>query len=281
MARIRSLKPEILTDERTASQESDAWRLFVSMIVLADDFGNLPANANLLAAEAFWALDRRVETRPLLAALEAAELIKLYRVRGQSYVHLCGWDRHQKVDKPGKPHVPGPAEADSSTPCTSKEEPHTRRATDSRDSRETLATDRDRDRDQDLDQEQDREPRARAIPPPPRLLDKVLAMFNAAWRHRYGVEYDPSASDKSQLGRLLTTLPPERIAALPACFSRYVADNSPFVAQEKGHSLAWFLRDDGVNKYRVPVRPVVSAKEARTAAAVARFVNGGNHGGPG
>jgi hypothetical protein len=84
-------------------------------------------------------------------------------------------------------------------------------------------------------------------------------------------------ADRCELGRTITALSSERIAALPLCFSRYLADESRFVAQEKRHSLAWFLRDDGVNKYRVPVRPPVSLKEARTAAAVARFVNGGNH----
>jgi hypothetical protein len=43
------------------------------------------------------------------------------------------------------------------------------------------------------------------------------------------------------------------------------------VAQEKRHSLDWFVRDGGFNKYRTSA-PVVSAKEARTAATLARFL---------
>lgn len=149
MLRIRSVKPEILLDEKVAAQESDAWRLYASMIFLADDYGNLHADPKLLAAEVFWALNRRVEVRPLLDDLVAAELITFYRVRGQSYVNLRGWKKHQKVDHPGKPRVPGPTEADPPEVGTKKEVPHTRRATDSRESRETLATDQDQDQDQD------------------------------------------------------------------------------------------------------------------------------------
>jgi uncharacterized protein YdaU (DUF1376 family) len=117
-------------------------------------------------------------------------------------------------------------------------------------------------------------------PVPDRLFDWVLSAFRTTWHRRYGEEYIPTPAEKASLGRILATLPPERIAALPLCFSRYLADQGRFVAEEKRHSLSWFLRDDGVNKYRVQARPVVSIKEARTAAALSRFVNGGNHGGP-
>lgn len=44
MARIRTLKPEILEDARTAGLSDAAFRLFVAMIVLADDHGNLRAD---------------------------------------------------------------------------------------------------------------------------------------------------------------------------------------------------------------------------------------------
>ena len=118
-------------------------------------------------------------------------------------------------------------------------------------------------------------------PVPAQLLNWTLEAFSAAYYSRYGVKYSPTPAEKSQLGRILSTLPANRIAALPVCFSRYLADNAQFVAQEKRHSLDWFLREGGWNKYLVAARPVVSVKEARTAAALTRFVNGGtNHGGP-
>jgi uncharacterized protein YdaU (DUF1376 family) len=114
-----------------------------------------------------------------------------------------------------------------------------------------------------------------------RLLDWALAAFSAAWKSRYGDDYVPTPAEKSSFGRILSTLPAKRVAALPVCFSRYVKDEGTFTAQEKRHSLGWFMTESGWNKYLVEVRPPVSIKEARTAAAVARFVNGGNHGGTG
>jgi hypothetical protein len=109
---------------------------------------------------------------------------------------------------------------------------------------------------------------------PPRDLDVALTAFTTAWRDRYRQDYVVTDSDRSQLGRLLRSLAAEQVRALPVCFERYLADASPFVATEKRHSLAWFIRDDGVNKYRTSA-PVVSAKEARTAAALGRFLDRG------
>jgi hypothetical protein len=144
--RIRSIKPEILSDERTAGLSDPAWRLFVSMIVLADDYGNLRAQDRLLLREVWWArpdLDG-VDIRAAFGELEASGLIRFYRVRGQSYAAILGWKKHQLVDRPGKPHVPGPDEADPASPVAPKGVPHTRRATDS--TKDTHPVGRIRDR---------------------------------------------------------------------------------------------------------------------------------------
>lgn len=111
----------------------------------------------------------------------------------------------------------------------------------------------------------------------PTDLDIALGAFAAAWRRRYRQDYVATAVDRSQLGRLLRSLTPEQARALPACFAHYLADVSEFVATEKRHSLAWFLRDDGFNKYRTSV-PAVSAKERKTAAALGRFLEMGDGG---
>jgi uncharacterized protein YdaU (DUF1376 family) len=108
----------------------------------------------------------------------------------------------------------------------------------------------------------------------PTDLDIALVAFAAAWKRRYRQDYVATATDRSQLGRLLRSLTPEQARALPACFAHYLADISEFVATEKRHSLAWFLRDDGYNKYRTSV-PAASAKERKTAAALGRFLETG------
>ncbi len=111
MARIRSIKPELLEDDKTASLDDLQWRLFVSLILLADDYGNFRANPVRVAGAALWARPM-VDVVPALEALQQAGLIRLYSVGGQPYGHINGWSKHQKVDHPGPPKCPKPEEAD-------------------------------------------------------------------------------------------------------------------------------------------------------------------------
>lgn len=282
MPRIRTLKPEMLSDERTAALSSEAWRLFVSMILLADDYGNLHANARHLAAEAFWAVAVDLDMRALLGALEQAELVQFYRVRDQSYVHLRGWEKHQKVDHPGRHVVPPPSEEmPASTPGpvihTPVEVLHARRATDSRDSRETLAPDRDREGDREGDRESRARRRARSPDP---LYESVLEKHRTAWQARYRADYVATPADRSQLGRLIHAWGPARSAALPAAIERYLADASPFLVHEVRHSLSFFCTQ--ANKYAAPLVPAFSAKEHRSALAAQQFLamGGGARDGP-
>lgn len=130
MARIRSIKPELLEDERTARLTHLQWRLFVSCLLLADDYGNFRADPQRVHGAALWA--HRVDTAKTLEELAEAGLLELYTIDGQRYAHVRGWSKHQKVDHPGKPTVPGRPEA---------------LANSSRDVRETVAPDQDQDQD--------------------------------------------------------------------------------------------------------------------------------------
>lgn len=109
MARIRTIKPELLEDEKTARLSNTDWRLFVSLILLADDYGNMRGNPELLWGQSMWGSETsRDEVAAALVRLEELDLVSTYSVRGQSYLSVVGWAKHQKIDKPGKPHVPGP-----------------------------------------------------------------------------------------------------------------------------------------------------------------------------
>lgn len=112
--RIRSIKPEILEDEKTAALPHFEWRLFVSLWLIADDYGNLRGDPTYVLGQTLWAAN---ETRETVAAaldnLAVVGLLARYAVRGQGYYHITGWAKHQKVDKPGKPRMPGPGEADT------------------------------------------------------------------------------------------------------------------------------------------------------------------------
>ncbi len=108
--RIRTIKPEILTDEKSAGLSHEAWRLWVSMFVMADDVGNLPAAARLLTAQAFWA--QPADTARALRELERAGLVSLYRVHGQDFATIVGFRRHQKINRPSGAKYPSPDTAD-------------------------------------------------------------------------------------------------------------------------------------------------------------------------
>ncbi len=113
--RIRSIKPEILDDEVVAALPHLEFRLFVSMFVMADDYGNLGGVAARVKGTALWgATDSVDRVKAALEHMAEVGLIEIYRVRGQAFIHLSGWAKHQKVDKPGKPIYPGPDQADSS-----------------------------------------------------------------------------------------------------------------------------------------------------------------------
>lgn len=119
--RIRTIKPELLEDERSSRLSDRAFRLFVSGLVMSDDFGNLRANAKFLTGHAFGSTD----TLPEEVAEARDELVSeglwsLYTVRGQQYAHIKGWSKHQRIDNAGRPGVPGPNEADGSSPVSSQ-----------------------------------------------------------------------------------------------------------------------------------------------------------------
>jgi len=111
--RIRSVKPEFLEDADLCVQSAETRLLFVCLWVLSDDYGNLQDCEEWIKAQAFWG-DPKVtpeKVREMLATLSRLGMLTPYEVRGKRYLHVTNWDRHQRVDKPGKPRVPGPENA--------------------------------------------------------------------------------------------------------------------------------------------------------------------------
>jgi hypothetical protein len=106
--RIRTIKPELLTDERTSALSHEAWRLFVSLLLMADDHGNLPAAPRQIEGQVFWSRPSVAGIVATLDELAAAGLVVLYEVRGQRFAHLSGWAKHQRIDRPSKPRYPLP-----------------------------------------------------------------------------------------------------------------------------------------------------------------------------
>lgn len=111
--RIRTIKPEILEDEKVSRLSDTAYRLFTSMIVLADDHGRVRADTRWLQAQIWWAHHPPPNVISALRELWQAGLVDVYAVRGGTYAALMGWAKHQRVDNAGKGKVPAPDDRDA------------------------------------------------------------------------------------------------------------------------------------------------------------------------
>lgn len=178
--RIRTIKPEILDDDKTASLSHVAWRLFVSALSLSDDHGNLRAGVTYLSGQVFHSCqDTDPDTvRAAVAELAEVGLWTVYNVRGQTYAHIRGWSKHQRIDNAGKPKVPGPNEADGTDPISAeaknKVRGESRRVAASRGESPRVAAVRggsrlEGDREREVDQEGRGESAGASAHPPPRV----------------------------------------------------------------------------------------------------------------
>lgn len=105
MARIRSIKPEFFSDVMVAECSSSARLLFVGTWVFADDYGNLDRSALQLKMQVFPG-DVELDVEKLLDSLMARLLLVEYSVSGKIYLHIPGFTKHQKIDRPSKPRFP-------------------------------------------------------------------------------------------------------------------------------------------------------------------------------
>jgi hypothetical protein len=109
MARIRTVKPELWTNERVAACSTTAVLTYVGLFTQADDHGRHRDNAAVIAG-VLWPL--RAEHTPVhveddLTQLAEAGLICRYTgCDGRPYLHIVGWQEHQKIDRPSQSRMP-------------------------------------------------------------------------------------------------------------------------------------------------------------------------------
>jgi hypothetical protein len=108
--RIRTIKPEWLEDEKLLACSERARLLSVALILMADDYGNGRANPLFVRAQAGLYLATVDEIGTAMSELESAHFIIRYENEEQRYYSIRNWGKHQRVDKPGKPRVPGPGD---------------------------------------------------------------------------------------------------------------------------------------------------------------------------
>lgn len=110
--RIRTLKPEWLEDQRLLACSERARLLTVVLILIADDYGNGRGHPDFVKAQAGLYNVTTADLESALLELQGCGFIELYLHNQQSYFSIRNWDKHQRVDKPGKPRVPPPSERD-------------------------------------------------------------------------------------------------------------------------------------------------------------------------
>lgn len=107
MARIRSIKPEFPQSESMGNVSRDARLTFIQLWTIADDEGRLRGNSRMLASLLFpYDDDAPGLIDGWLKELEDEGCIVRYKVGAQSYVQLCNWLIHQKIDRPSKSKIP-------------------------------------------------------------------------------------------------------------------------------------------------------------------------------
>jgi hypothetical protein len=118
MARIRTIKPEFWTDSKTGTLSDRGTKLFIGMLNFADDYGVLQFDIDALKAQIFPYLAEEAEkavTRPLADELLAKGLVEVFGYSEdddpetplKQYLFIKNFGKHQRVDRPGKPLIPG------------------------------------------------------------------------------------------------------------------------------------------------------------------------------
>ncbi len=107
MARIRTIKPEFPHSESMGRVSRDARLTFIELWTLADDEGRLRGNSRMLASLLFpYDDDAKDLIDGWMLELEREHCIVRYQIDGASYVQICNWLEHQKIDKPSKSKIP-------------------------------------------------------------------------------------------------------------------------------------------------------------------------------
>lgn len=259
--RIRSIKPEIIEDERPASLSDSAWRLWVSMWLVADDHGNCRASVEYLRGKIWWAHTTSPDVEALLRELAKAGSIVRYIVRGQQYAHVERWEKHQRIDNAGTPRVPLLIEADS---CDSPR------------SSEKFGSDQDQEEEKDIgvgakeaaatppSSSSGQQPFSLDSPPSPASRAKgqdiklLITHYCTLWVETYKpTDGKPPRLDRADKGQAGTLVREYGIDQAKEYVTRYLRDAVPWLT-ERRHPLSLILRK--VNEYRTKAPVIAPAR---------------------
>lgn len=107
MARIRTIKPEFPQSESMGRVSRESRLCFMLLWTLADDSGRLRGNSRMLASLLYpYDDDAGKLMDGWLLELERESCIVRYLAEGDTYLQVCNWLKHQKIDKPSASKIP-------------------------------------------------------------------------------------------------------------------------------------------------------------------------------
>lgn len=107
--RIRTLKPEIWSDEKIGRVSREARLLFVGLITLADDEGRFRALPSAILGHVFpYDTDAPRRLAGWMDELTRMRLVVVYETAGVAYGHFPHWSDHQRINRASDSILPAP-----------------------------------------------------------------------------------------------------------------------------------------------------------------------------
>jgi len=107
MARIRTIKPEFPQSESMGRISREARLLFLMLFTVVDDSGVTRGNSRMLASLLYpYDDDASALIDKWINELMVENCIVKYVVDNQTYIQICKWLNHQKIDKPTPSKLP-------------------------------------------------------------------------------------------------------------------------------------------------------------------------------
>lgn len=107
MARIRTIKPEFPQSESMGRVSRESRLCFMLLWTLADDSGRLRGNSRMLASLLYpYDDDAGKLIDGWLGELSKEGCVARYSADGDTYLQICNWLKHQKIDKPSASKIP-------------------------------------------------------------------------------------------------------------------------------------------------------------------------------
>lgn len=268
MARIRTIKPEFPQSESMGRVSREARLLFIQLFTLCDDEGRTRASSRMLASLLYPYDDGEdghekttaSDVERWLCELDREGCAVRYTIEGTTYLQVCNWLNHQKIDKPSPSKI-APFDGVSRIVAKPREES----------SEEVDQGPKDQGGDQGGDQESNDWPLASQTKRPKKLRNEYPEEFDAIFAAypRKG-DTDKSGAFKAWSARLKEGVSPDVIAEGVARYAAYCTANcteNNFIKQPK----TFFGPDRHfLNEWRISVSAVTQSPQDQRRQAIAK-----------